>query len=83
MIDKKFLHKTSNLITKNYDEIVAEDLNIIELNTLGQSGINACGDEKLFSSMKQEKEYLDNQVDAMRLNSCGLSHHSPHLNRRQ
>ena len=32
--------------------------------TVGQTGCNACGDEGLPSSMKQEKEYLDNQIDA-------------------
>ena len=32
--------------------------------TLGQRECNACGDEELFSSMKQEKEYMDNHIDA-------------------
>jgi len=32
----------------------------IGLNTLGRRGINACGDERLLSSMKQEKECLVN-----------------------
>ena len=32
--------------------------------TVGQTGCNACGDEGLPSSVKQEKECLDNQIEA-------------------
>jgi len=32
----------------------------IEINTLGHSGINACGDGSLEPSLKQEKECLEN-----------------------
>ena len=36
----------------------------INKTTIGQRECNACGDEGLPSLMKQEKEYLDNQIDA-------------------
>jgi putative transposase len=40
------------------------NLKIMGLNTLGHSGINACGDGSLELSSKQEKEHLENQMDA-------------------
>jgi hypothetical protein len=60
------------LITRNYDGIFVEDLNVslnIRINTLGHSGFNACGDNSLESSLKQEKECLINQAEATWLTS--------------
>ena len=36
---------------------------ILGITTVGQTGCNACGDERLLSSMKQEKECLENQIE--------------------
>lgn len=36
-------------------------------NTVGHTGFEACGDEALVSSVKQEKEYLVNQVEALQV----------------
>jgi len=50
--------------------IKEQGLNLIkntQSNTLGYSEINACGDVLLGTSMKQEKECLDNQAEATRL----------------
>jgi len=51
------------------DRDLNSSINIKEqgINTLGYSGINACGDVLLGTSMKQEKECLDNQANATRL----------------
>ena len=38
-------------------------LRILGITTVGQTGCNACGDERLLSSMKQEKECLENQIE--------------------
>jgi len=44
------------------DRDLNASLNIrnIGINTLGHSGINACGDSSLEPSLKQEKECLEN-----------------------
>lgn len=45
--------------------ILDRDLNAaINIHRLGASQINACGDEGLLSSLKQEKECLENQAEA-------------------
>ena len=51
------------------DRDLNASLNIrnIGLNTVGHTGINACGDGSLESSLKQEKECLVNQAEALGL----------------
>lgn len=56
------------------------NLKNIGLNTLGHSGINACGDDSLESSLKQEKEYLENQVEASRFCLMECHHKYYYLN---